>query len=272
MSTIRRNQRCVSGALPAGGFTLIELLVVIAIIGILAALLLAAVSSGKAKALQLQCASNVRQLGVGVQLFVGDNHVYPLGQNPEFSKGAYPDHLYDWEQVLDVELGKSPDLLYLDLRRGVWKCPAAKRPSNLPADWQIGYRSYGYNCYGILGKESTNTSGLGKQHDTLLDSTPPVLESEVLFPSEMIALGDGFEGHDRKVVGGEWWLDRTYTLPDVLYDTQEPFSRHHNKANVFYCDGHVESPKLTFFFDDTSDAALVRWNRDHQPHLERLTP
>jgi prepilin-type processing-associated H-X9-DG protein len=44
------------------------------------------------------------------------------------------------------------------------------------------------------------------------------------------------------------------------------------KANVVFCDGHVESPTLPFLFTDTSDAALSRWNRDHQPHRERLAP
>jgi prepilin-type processing-associated H-X9-DG protein len=44
------------------------------------------------------------------------------------------------------------------------------------------------------------------------------------------------------------------------------------KANVVFCDGHVESPPLQFLFADTSDAALSRWNRDHQPHRERLAP
>jgi hypothetical protein len=39
---------------------------------------------------------------------------------------------------------------------------------------------------------------------------------------------------------------------------------------VAFCDGHVESPTLQFLFADTSDAALSRWNRDHQPHRERL--
>ncbi len=43
-------------------------------------------------------------------------------------------------------------------------------------------------------------------------------------------------------------------------------------ANVAFCDGHVESPTLQFLFADTSDAALSRWNRDHQPHRERLAP
>jgi prepilin-type N-terminal cleavage/methylation domain-containing protein/prepilin-type processing-associated H-X9-DG protein len=52
--------------------------------------------------------------------------------------------------------------------------------------------------------------------------------------------------------------------------------RHNNsvagKANVVFCDGHVESPTLPFLFTDTSDATLSRWNRDHQPHRERLAP
>jgi prepilin-type processing-associated H-X9-DG protein len=42
------------------------------------------------------------------------------------------------------------------------------------------------------------------------------------------------------------------------------------KANVVFCDGHVESPTLAFLFTDTSDAALSRWNRDHQSHRELL--
>jgi hypothetical protein len=31
----------------------------------------------------------------------------------------------------------------------------------------------------------------------------------------------------------------------------------------------IESPTLEFLFEDTSDAALARWNRDHQPHREK---
>ncbi len=73
-----------------GGFTLIELLVVIAIISVLAAILFPVFAQARSKARQITCLSNMRQLGVGLDMYAQDydERLFFFGHDVDFSRSS----------------------------------------------------------------------------------------------------------------------------------------------------------------------------------------
>jgi prepilin-type processing-associated H-X9-DG protein/prepilin-type N-terminal cleavage/methylation domain-containing protein len=250
---MRRNRKIFKSA-----FTLIELLVVTAIIAILAALLLPALSRSMQRAHQIHCVHNLHQIGIGIQNFVTDNHAYPTingGTNVNDDTSGLWFHQIERGGFDDSKPKKD----FFD--DGVWLCPSAKISRF--------HTSYGYNTFGVAPIGHTGSASKTLQNIPLgfegfyngRFPLIPVKESEVASPSDMMAVGDSVNGG----------LD--FMRQDLKYLEQRGASaRHQGKLNVVFCDGHVESPTLQFLFIDTSDAALSAWNRDHQPHRERLTP
>ena len=113
-----------AGRRPRAGFTLIELLVVIAIIAILAALLLPALAKAKEKAVRILCTSNLKQWGVAVTLYAGDQReAFPVNATLDYAGGFawmcmtlntnfYPQYLYRNRPGTTTTLRSKQDVIY----------------------------------------------------------------------------------------------------------------------------------------------------------------
>jgi prepilin-type N-terminal cleavage/methylation domain-containing protein len=106
------------------GFTLVELLIAIAVIGILAALLLSALGRAKSQTDRTQCASNLRQWGIALNAFAGDNdNEFPDNRDGAGVSWCSTNVQAFWEKYL-IPMARSAD--DINRRSHVLFCPTEK--------------------------------------------------------------------------------------------------------------------------------------------------
>jgi prepilin-type N-terminal cleavage/methylation domain-containing protein/prepilin-type processing-associated H-X9-DG protein len=245
----------------SAGFTLIELLVVIAIIAILAAMLLPALASAKARAQAAACLSNTRQIALGFTMYAGDNHDYfpnneTLNGGFWWLPGGYFNKYHlpcggEW-MARSPMFGLVPNtpapmlVSYLPNLK-IWVCPSRKRGltyTSAPGVWDpsiTGLLSYGFNYCGVFSSVDPNNGNM--------INAKPFKASSVSKSSQMVAVTDSSGSNDPSGKGGAWldsyWAGSSGPLGDPTGTSeysarlQTAYAKHNNRVNVVYVDGHA---------------------------------
>lgn len=276
------------------GFTLVELLVVIAVIAILAGLLLPVLSNAKYHGKNTVCKSNLRQIITAINGYVSDEQYFPA-----FAANTGNGH-GDWWKVIDLPI-TYVDVQWLDdppknqdRLGGVYRCPlnpgatismlfeqGSGRPPGSTEDMvYMTWNSYGYNAWG--GGNFWDRLGLGGFSDLFTPPLPTLnrtAEALVRSPSDLYTVGDNFlRSHDAAmdgvqsqngVIAPSWLVGGGSSATPVSPKKQPGFKRHRGRANRACADGHVEPEDMRKPFV-ASDAQLMRWNVDNQPHRDAL--
>ena len=218
-----------------GGFTLIELLVVIAIIAILAAMLLPALGRAKLTAQRADCTSNLRQLGLATQLYLGDNgDLFFFRSQPPDAAGQQ--WWFGWlasgaegRRAFDLSTGVLfPYLHGSDVR--LCPSPAWSSPSFKAKGTNVIF-SYGGNAFLFAAQ-------------TAAQNKNPVSANKISRPSDTALFADAAQVNTFQPPAStgnpmfeEWYyLDTGTTQPNGHF-------RHAQKANVTFADGHVDLEK-----------------------------
>ena len=260
-----------------GGFTLIEMLVVIAIIGVLAALLLPVLSLAKGYSKSVACKNHLRQMGIALQMYVHDDQdQYPRYLGP--GTDSYGDARGPGGRATGLVYWSSKLFPYYSLNwtNISFHCPGYNGRISGPYDTNAIDRlgSYAYNgagagLDGLPGSPDYPVSeffGLGPVSfwkDAQRHFVPPVSESKVSVPSDMLALCDslmknGIDGGDDVGMCSHFFGGNLVSAPYIL--------GHGKNYNELFCDGHVGAMSPATLFDPTNSASM--WNYDHQPHPE----